>query len=79
MRGANLPADVDAAAVRQPGIEQRDIGCGCWDAMQGIGGGRGLTDDEEIIGRCEQVGQASPNQLVIIKDEDSDGFDARHG
>jgi hypothetical protein len=35
-------------------------------------------DDDEIIGRREQVGQSSPNQLMIIKDEDSDGFDARH-
>jgi hypothetical protein len=26
MCGADLPADIDAAAIREPGIEERDVG-----------------------------------------------------
>ena len=79
MGGADLSADVDAAALRQPRIEQGDIGCGSRDATQGLSSRSGLPNDDEIVGRSEQVDQSSPNQLVIIKNEDSDGLMARHG
>ena len=49
------------------------------DATQGITCGRGLTDDDEIVGRGEQVDQSSPNQLAIVKDEDPDGLEVSYG
>jgi hypothetical protein len=72
MCGADLPADIDAAAIREPGIEERDVGSNGGNATQCIAGGRGLTDDDQIVGRRQELGKSSPNQFMIIKDEDSD-------
>ena len=77
LRRADLPADVDAAAIGQPGIKQGNIGRGGRDTTQSLAGSRRLPHDE-IVGPSEQVDQSPPNQLLIIKDEDSDGLDAHH-
>ena len=46
------------------------------DAAQRFGGGAGFTDDDQIIGGGEEVGESTPDQFVIIEDEDADGLGA---
>ena len=48
------------------------------NATQCIAGGRGLTNDDQIVGRRQELGKSSPNQFMIIKDEDSDSLVPGH-
>jgi hypothetical protein len=58
------------------GVEQGDIRCRSRNTPQRIAGGGCLGD--QIVGHHQQVGQSSPNQLMITKAEDSDGSRAGH-
>src|SRR4051794_18517709 len=66
--GADVAAHVDAAAVGQPGVEQRHVRTGRGDAVDRIDGGGCLADDLDVVGGFEQVGQAAAYQLVVVED-----------
>ena len=72
MRRADVAADVDAAAVGQPGVENGDVRRGGRDAAQRLGGGAGLTDHLDVVLGLEQVGDAAPDDLVVVEQEDPD-------
>ena len=68
----HLAADVDAAPVGQPSVEQGDLRRERGDAPQRLGGGPGLADDPEVVVRLEQVDEPAPDDLVVVEQEDRD-------
>src|SRR3954470_8638838 len=68
----DVPADVDAVAVRQPGVEDGDVGAQRRDDPGGLPRRPGLPDDPDVVGGLEQGGQAAPDHLVVVEQEDAD-------
>jgi hypothetical protein len=72
MGRANLSADLDPTAIGQARIEQGDVWSRGRNSSQRLSGVGGFPNDLDVISGIEQVGKATPHQLMIIKDEDSD-------
>ena len=72
VRGADVSADLDPAAIGQARIEQGDVWSGGRNASQRLYGISGFPNDLDVISGIEQVREATPHQLMIIQDEDSD-------
>ena len=77
--GPDLPADVDAGAVRQPAVQHRDLGLQGQDLRLRVGGRPGLTDDLDVALALEQVFQPEPDDLVIVQEVDGDLLGRRPG
>ena len=69
---ADLPADVDAAAVGQPGVEHRDVGPQRRDPGGRLLRRTGLADHLDVALALQQLTQAAPDHLVVVEQEDSD-------
>nr|BFE79393.1 hypothetical protein GCM10020093_019940 [Planobispora longispora] len=75
--GADLPADVHAAAVGQAHVQHGDVGLECQDAGDGRLGGPGLADDLDVVFGVEQCRHAAPYHLVVVHEEHANhGLDA---
>ena len=70
MGGADLPAHLDAVAVRQADVEDRDVGLGRRDASERLGGAR-LADDLDVVLGLEQLADAPSDDLVVVEQEDT--------
>ena len=68
--GQEFSAQFDAVAVRQPNIEDRDVGLKSRDPRQRLSHRPGLADDLEFGVGAEEVDQTSPDHLVVIDEED---------
>ena len=62
-----------AVAVGQPHVEDRHIGAQRGDAGQGLGGGARLADDLDVVLGLEELGDAPPDDLVVVEEEHGDG------
>ena len=76
---AHVAADVDAAAVGQPGVEHGDVGAQRRDPGRGLPRGAGLADDLDVAVALEQVAQPAPDDLVVVEQEDADRLAGVHG
>ena len=70
--GAEVAADGDAVAVGEADVEDGDVGFEGGDAGEGGGGGAGFADDGDAGFGVEQVADAAPDYLMIIKQEHPD-------
>ena len=69
LRGAHLAAHLDAVAVGQPHVDDRDVGRGRRDARERLLGGAGLADDLDVVFDLEQLAHTAPDDLVIVEQE----------
>jgi hypothetical protein len=67
--GPDLPADLDAAAVGQPGVQHGDIRLHGGDAAQRLAGPASLTHHLDIAVLLQQIPQPAPDHLVIVEQE----------
>ena len=70
--GPDVAADVDAGAVGQPAVEDRDVRTQRGDAPAGLLGQAGLADHLDVALGLEQVPQPAPDHLVVVEQEDPD-------
>ncbi len=70
--GAHLAAHVDAAAVGQPPVEDGDVGPQRGDPGDRLLHRAGLAHHLDVALALEQVVQASPDDLVVVEEEDAD-------
>ena len=69
--GPDLPADLDAASVGQPDVEDRHIGLQGGDLLQPQLRRGGLTHHLHVLFAFEQRLQSCPDQLVVVEDENA--------
>ena len=55
MLGANVPADLDSVAVREPQVEHRDVRTRRRNPRDCLGRRAGLPDNLEILLRFEEL------------------------
>ena len=67
--GADVPADVDAVAVGQPGVEDRHVGPERGDAAGRLLRRTGLADHLDVAAALQQVGEATTDDLVVVEQE----------
>ncbi len=72
---AHLAADLDAVAVGQAHVDDRDVGLRRGDAGDALGGGAGLADDLDVVLRLEQLPDPAADDLVVVQQEHPN----RHG
>ena len=65
---AHIPAYLDAGAVGEPSVQDRDIRLERGDAARGLRRGSALTDHLEPFA-LKQVLQPLPDKLVVIENE----------
>ena len=74
--GADLPGDLDAAALLQLDVEHGHIGPGGRDPVQGLSAGGRLADDLDVALALQQVAHPAPDDLVVVEEEDASGHRA---
>src|SRR5262249_30757872 len=62
----DLPADVDAAAIRQPSVEYGDVRARGWNTPQRFGSSRGLAYDRDAVG-FEYISDSAPDDFVVVE------------
>ena len=70
--GADVAAHVDAGAVGQPAVEDRDMRTQRWDAPGRLLGGAGLAHDDDVSLALEELPDAAAHELVVVEQEDPD-------
>jgi hypothetical protein len=70
-RRPDLAADLDAAPIRQPHVENGDVRLCRRNARQGVGDGARLADHVNVLSTLEQGAQARPDHLMIVEEEDT--------
>ena len=70
--GADVAAHVDARAVGQPAVEDRDIRAQRRDAAGGLLGRAGLAHDDDVSLALEELPDAAAHELVVVEQEDPD-------
>jgi hypothetical protein len=68
----DLTAHVDAAAVGQPDIEDRDVGKGRGDDVECLCRGSGLAHDHEVVLQFEKFAHPAANAVMVIEKKDPD-------
>ena len=68
----DLAADVDAGAVGQPAVEDRDVGAQRRDAPDRLLRRAGLAHDLDVAVGLEQVAQPAADDLVVVEQEHPD-------
>lgn len=76
---ADLAADLDPAAVRQPYVQDGDVGAGGGDAGQGLGGGARLADDLDVVLGRQHLVHAPAHHLMVVEQEYGDFSAFTHG
>ena len=69
---ADLPAGLDAVAVLEPHVEDRDVGIEGVHSADGLLLRGGLTDHLDVVLGVEQIGDAPPHDLVVVEQEHRD-------
>ena len=72
MIGAQLAAHLDPGAVRQPDVQDRNVGTRRRDPRQRFGDRRRLADDVDVAGGLEQVPNPPTDHLVVVEQEHPD-------
>jgi hypothetical protein len=65
----NLPAGFDAAAVRQPYVQHRDVGAGGRNPYHRVGRRTGLADHLDVGLDRRRLVDATPDDLVVVQQE----------
>jgi hypothetical protein len=72
-RVAHVTTDRDALAVGQANVEDGDVRAQRGDAGEGLGGRSGLADDLDVVLALQELGDTSPDDLVVVEQEHGDG------
>ncbi len=64
--GPHLAADVDAGAVGEVGVEDRDVGPQLEDLAQGDGRAARLSDDLDGVVGLEEARDAATHHFVVV-------------
>ena len=67
-------AGLDAGALRHPDVEQHDVGRSARRELGALDAVSGLADDLDARLDGQQHRQPSPEQLLVVDHEHSDGF-----
>ena len=73
MRGLEVPADVDAAAVGETHVEQHDVRGDGADPPQRLRRGGRLPDDGDVARGGEEHRDPAAHELVVVDQEHGDG------
>jgi hypothetical protein len=76
---AHRPAQAEAAAVGQPGVQDGDVGTEVEDLGQGDQGEAGLAHDLDVVLGFEQAGQPAADNVVLRSEVHPDRFVPSHG
>jgi hypothetical protein len=72
-RATYVTTDRHAVAIRQANIEDGDVRAQCGNARERLGGCPGVADDLDTVLALQELGDASPDDLMVVEQEHRDG------